>query len=291
MRADRRGAVPGRPGETSFSLARTRRFDQDPLGLLLECYERYGPDLHAQDLSPQRRVHAGAGGESLHAGVAREELPVARGPSARPDPAAGRRAADDRRRLPPHAPQADAAGLPPRADRCGHRRDAATRSTARWHELEPGEVVDIYDWTRRVALRVAMRALFGIDPDTARAGGLNAAAEFESALSFYARDYLLQIPRGPYTPFWKLMRSRAPARHACSTARSTAAARRASAAWTCSRCCSTRATRRATRCRARHVRDEVMTLLFAGHDTTTSTVVVHVLRAGAQSRASSTTRA
>ena len=75
-------------------------------------------------------------------------------------------------------------------------------------ELQPGTVVDLYDWTRRVALRVAMRALFGIDPDTARAGGLNAAAEFESALSFYGRDYLWQIPRGPYTPFWKLMRSR-----------------------------------------------------------------------------------
>ena len=84
-------------------------------------------------------------------------------------------------------------------------RDEVDRALA---ELRPGEVVDIYDWTRRVALRVALRALFGIDPDTARAGGLNAAAEFESALSFYARDYLWQIPRGPYTPFWKLMRSR-----------------------------------------------------------------------------------
>ena len=43
-------------------------------------------------------------------------------------------------------------------------------------ELQPDAVVDLYDWTRRVALRVAMRALFGVDPDTARAGGLNAAA-------------------------------------------------------------------------------------------------------------------
>ena len=34
----------------------------------------------------------------------------------------------------------------------------------------------------------------------------------------------------------------------------------------------------------RQIRDEVMTLLFAGHDTTTSTVVVHVLRAGAPPR-------
>ena len=60
-------------------------------------------------------------------------------------------------------------------------------------QLQPGATVDLYDWTRRVALRVAMRALFGIDPDTARAGGMNAAEEFEAALSFYARDYLMQI--------------------------------------------------------------------------------------------------
>ena len=33
----------GRPARLRFSLARTRRFDSDPLGLLLESYERYGP--------------------------------------------------------------------------------------------------------------------------------------------------------------------------------------------------------------------------------------------------------
>ena len=42
-----------------------------------------------------------------------------------------------------------------------------------------------------------MRALFGLDPDRARAGGLNAAHEFEEALGFWARDYLHQILRGP----------------------------------------------------------------------------------------------
>ena len=77
------------------------------------------------------------------------------GPPARPDPAAGRRAADDRRRLPPHAPQADAAGVPPRADRGRHRGDARRRSTARSTSCAPGEVVDLYDWTR--ARRAARR--------------------------------------------------------------------------------------------------------------------------------------
>ena len=35
--------MPFPPGETSFSLTRTRRMAQDPLGLLLEGYERFGP--------------------------------------------------------------------------------------------------------------------------------------------------------------------------------------------------------------------------------------------------------
>ena len=39
-----------------------------------------------------------------------------------------------------------------------------------------------------------MRALFGLDPDRARAGGINAAHEFEEALGFWARDYLLPDP-------------------------------------------------------------------------------------------------
>src|SRR5204863_1021068 len=52
-------------------------------------------------------------------------------------------------------------------------RDEVERALA---HLRPGEIVDVYHWTRRVALRVALRALFGVDPDAARAGGLNAAA-------------------------------------------------------------------------------------------------------------------
>ena len=43
VRKERANRVPYPPGETSFSMARTRRFAHEPLGLLLECYERYGP--------------------------------------------------------------------------------------------------------------------------------------------------------------------------------------------------------------------------------------------------------
>ena len=42
-----------------------------------------------------------------------------------------------------------------------------------------------------------MRALFGLDPDRARAGGVDATHEFEEALGFWARDYPHQILAGP----------------------------------------------------------------------------------------------
>ncbi len=43
LQAERAAEVPFPPGETDFSMGRTRRFTEDPLPLLLEAYERYGP--------------------------------------------------------------------------------------------------------------------------------------------------------------------------------------------------------------------------------------------------------
>jgi cytochrome P450 len=42
-RAARNSGVPFPPGPLRFSLARTRRFSQNPLPILLDLYERYGP--------------------------------------------------------------------------------------------------------------------------------------------------------------------------------------------------------------------------------------------------------
>jgi cytochrome P450 len=138
-------------------------------------------------------------------------------------------------------------------------------------ELRPGETIDIYDWTRRLALRVAMRALFGLDPDRAKAGGLNAAGEFEAALSFYGRDYLLQILRGPRTPFAQMMRSRErlDALLYDEIDRRRASGERGEDILSMLLDASGEDGESLGRTQ---VRDEVMTLLFAGHDTTTSTV-------------------
>ena len=65
-------------------------------------------------------------------------------------------------------------------------------------------------------------------------------------------------------------RARATRRTSSSTTRSTSAAAPASAATTSSRCCSTRATRTAREMSREEIRDELMTALVAGHETTAS---------------------
>ena len=61
---------------------------------------------------------------------------------------------------------------------------AARRSTRRWTRLRPARRVDLYAWTRELALRIAMRALFGLDPDGARRARSTRPHEFEEALGF-----------------------------------------------------------------------------------------------------------
>ena len=49
-------------------------------------------------------------------------------------------------------------------------------------------MVDVYAWMRNLAMRIAMRALLGLDPDEAGKGAA-AAEHFERALGYYGIDY------------------------------------------------------------------------------------------------------
>ena len=147
-------------------------------------------------------------------------------------------------------------------------RGRARRSPA----LPAGEVVDVYDWMRNLAMRIAMRALLGLDPDEAGKGAA-AAEHFERALGYYGIDYGLRLLRGPGSPWRKLIASRAgPRRDRLRRDRPPPRRPRPRAARTSSASWSTPAARAARRFSDREIRDQVMTLMFAGHDTSTSTL-------------------
>jgi cytochrome P450 len=270
LRADRSAEGPWPPGETSFSMARTRRFEHDPKGLLVEGYERWGPVFTLKIfhhnavfmLGPEANHYmlvSHASNFLWREGHMRDLIPLLGDGLLTID---GLYHRTHRKLMLPafHRERIEAATVAMREE-----VDAAITQFA------PGTVVNLYDWTRHLALRIALRALFGFDPDLAQAGGLNAAAEFESALSFYSRDYLLQILRGPGTPFAQMLRSRD---RLDGLIYGEIDRRRASGerGMDILSLLLDAQDEDGEGLGNTQIRDEVMTLLFAGHDTTTSTV-------------------
>src|SRR5829696_6986952 len=270
LQAERGATVPFPPGPTSFSLARTRRFERDPLPLLLDLYERFGPVftvrvLHGNSvfaLGPEANhqiLVAQAANFRWREGHMGDLMPLLGDGLLTIDGDFHRRS---RRIMLPafHRERIE-----------GARGTIETETAAALGRIRPGEPFDLYAWTRELALRIAMRALFGLDPDHARAGGLDAARTFEGALSFYSRDYLLQILRGPRTPWARMRADRAKldALIHGEIARRRATGERGEDLLSL---LLDAQDEDGGRLSDAHVRDEVMTLLFAGHDTTTSTI-------------------
>ena len=137
--------------------------------------------------------------------------------------------------------------------------------------LREGEVVDVYEWMRGLAMRIAMRALLGLDPDEAGKGAA-AAAHFERALGFYGTDFQLRLLRGPGSPWSKMVRSRAVLDeivHAEIPQRRTAADGSKMDILSLLVGVRDEAGEGFT---DKEIRDQLMTLMFAGHDTSTSTL-------------------
>lgn len=272
LQEERAADVPFPPGETRPSLARTQRFANDPLPLILESYERFGP------VFTLRLFHANAvfalGPEANHyitvshasnfewrnsyfrdlIGFAGDGLLTTDGEFHR---------ASRRIMLPAFHHDTIMASLTTMIEETTAALDAY---------MVPGEQIDLYAFTRRLALRIAMKALFGLDPDGPAARAIDAAELFEQTLSFYSRDYSLRMLRGPFTPwaqqqratkmlnrliYAEISRRRADGNHGDDVLSLLIGATDQDGRPALSDL---------------QIRDEVMTLLFAGHDTTTSTV-------------------
>ncbi|MGN6664927.1 MAG: cytochrome P450 [Solirubrobacterales bacterium] len=263
-----RGKFP--PGRMDFSWSRTLQVNGDPLPLLLGAYEEFGP------IFTLRLLHSPVvfmlGPEANHfVTVAHPENFHWRESSFGdliPLLGDGLLTIDE-----DYHDRARAIMMP-----AFHREqiEAATEAMAVEADraidaLPAGEVVDVYEWMRNLAMRIAMRALLGLDPDEAGKGSA-AAFHFERALAYYGIDFHLRLLRGPGSPWRKMVRSRAVLDEIVF---GEIARRRAHPDPGCRDILSLLVGARGAggeEFSDREVRDQVMTLMFAGHDTSTSTL-------------------
>jgi cytochrome P450 len=270
LRAEWRGRGAYPPGPSDFSFSRTKQAASDPLPLLLAAYEEFGPIfsmrlLHTKVvfmLGPEANHFITVGHpENFHWRESSfgDLIPLL---------GDGLLTIDEG-----YHDRARAIMLP-----AFHRAQVEASTAAMLMEAEaalatlrPDTVVDVYAWMRTLAMRIAMRALLGLDPDDGGKGAV-AAHHFESALGFFGIDFALRLLRGPGSPWRKLMASRAVLD---GIVYEEIGRRRAAPDSGREDILSLLVAARGENGEAftdREIRDQVMTLMFAGHDTSTSTV-------------------
>lgn len=270
LRAEWRGRGSYPPGPSDFSIARTKQMAHDPLPLLLGAYEEFGPIfsmrlLHTKVvfmLGPEANHFVTVGHpENFHWRESSfgDLIPLL---------GDGLLTIDDA-----YHDRARAIMLP------AFHREQVEASTAAMHleagaaldALRPDSVVDVYAWMRHLAMRIAMRALLGLDPDDGGQGAV-AATNFEEALGFFGIDFALRLLRGPGSPWRRLMASRAVLdRIVYEEINRRRAAPDAERRDILSLLVAARG-ENGEHFTDTEIRDQVMTLMFAGHDTSTSTV-------------------
>jgi cytochrome P450 len=270
LRNEWQSPVPYPPGDNSVSMRRTGAMLRDPLPILLDGYDRYGPVYTLRLMSSKVIVMLGP--EANHHLLVSNQPNFSwrEGSFANLIPLLGDGLltidGDFHRRsrkimLPVFHHDHIAAAL----DTMMEETERAMRG---WHA---GQRIDLYVWTRELALRIAMRALFGLDPDGPAARSVDAARLFDTALSFYSYDLVVQWLRGPRTPWRRMQNARRELDRLIYNEINTRR-RTGERGLDLLSLLLDASDEDGTTLSDRHIRDEVMTLLFAGHDTTTSTI-------------------
>jgi len=259
-----RGRFP--PGELSFSMSRTREFEREPLPLLLRLYEEFGPVFSMRlmyapvvfALGPEANHYitvAAASNFRWRDGGMGDLIPLLGDGLLTTDGDYHRRAR--RIMLPAFQREQIAAAT-------GVMSEEVERALESWRA---GQRLDLYGWTRRLALRVAMRALFGFHAER----DAQMAETFERALGFWGRSYAAQMLRGPRSPYRVMVNARARL-DAVIFAEVDRRLESGERGLDLLSLLMDATDEDGSRLSKQELRDQVMTLLFAGHDTTTSTV-------------------
>ncbi len=263
-----RGEFP--PGPRNFSLARTFTFAHDPLSILLPLEREHGPIFSVRLLHTQSVFMLGPEANTFVTVQHPEKFQWRESSFGDLIPLLGDGlltidgAYHDRARrimMPAFHREHIISSVEVMFEEAG-------AALSRWR---PGQVVDVYQWTRNLAMRIAMRALLGLDPDD-RGRGEAAAEHFERALSYYGTDYVYRLLRGPGSPWRKMHRSRKILDEILFEEITRRRADPRPESFDILGLLLEATDEDGSKLSDQEVRDQAITLMFAGHDTTTSTV-------------------
>ncbi len=134
--------------------------------------------------------------------------------------------------------------------------------------LEDGQVIEVYRWTRGLAMRIALRGLLGLDATGGREHTM--AEAFEASLAIHGEPVLLQMLPAPRTPLARAIAARNRL-DAVIRAEIEQRRRRGDPGGGALGLLLSATDDAGSPLPTDMVRDQVVTLLFAGHDTTTTT--------------------
>ena len=264
-----RQALPA--GELGFSLRRTHRFQRNTLETLLELHERYGAVFTVRVL--HRPIVAMIGPEANHfmtvtgaenfswrKGMFGEELTPLIGD--------GLITSDG-----PYHDRGRQLVMPAfHRDRMDGAVTAMVQESERaLRPLRADMTVDVYRWSREVAMSILLRALLGLDPHEGRVG-VQLGELFEHGLSFYDTETWMMLLRGPGTPWSRLRAARVGLEQIIGAEIRRRSDGRPAAGDVLSMLIEAARQEGEARFTSEQVFGQAMNLLFGAHDTTSSTL-------------------